>query len=150
MKAKKFVFCTTSSGDLTVQDAQNGKLYDLYSGQDGLLECGCTFSSAFPGLPCCHLLFSKQERSLPLSDASVIPDRWNRSSFDGTSLSSAEADAELEVVGGAAVENTNDCDFSSAEEDIGRRNIFFLLLEMFLISTTFRFHILRSRARPRR
>lgn len=123
MKNKSFSHHQSASGGITVEDTHTGKLYDLTSGQDGLLECSCTFSSAFPGLPCCHILYSRKELGLPLFESTEIPDRWNRkSAFLNPPASNVELEEDVDTGNAESlVPGVNDnCDYSSAEEDAGK------------------------------
>lgn len=118
MRSKQFVVNAESSGSLTVEDVQSGKLYDLSPSPDGFLECTCTFSCAYPGLPCCHSIYSRKERGIDLFDAACVPDRWSRT-VAVLGDHDAEDCAELEAPGIADVGTDESCCYSSEEEDAG-------------------------------
>lgn len=111
MKNKKLVLHVGATGGLIVEDAKSGKLYDLCSRQEDPLECCCTFSCAFPGLPCCHVLYSRKERGMDLFDSSSIADRWLRS-LGLKAPGRSEGDACL-------TDNATCHDYSSADEEEG-------------------------------
>lgn len=132
MSRRNFVLHSNASGVLTVEDVQSGKLYDLTCGPEDALECTCTFSSAFLGLPCCHLLYSRKERALDLFDSTAIPDRWScLSVFADSVVGSAEAVGSSEAQGAQEAcqrlgtesclqADQENCDYSSADDDAGR------------------------------
>lgn len=115
MKSAKLAFHDNNTGGYAIEDTVKAKIYELSPGYDNFLECTCTFSCAYGGLPCCHILFANQQRQVPLFDANVIPDRWRRTKGSGMDVS-AEVDpvADVEVHG-----NDESIDCSSADEESG-------------------------------
>lgn len=120
MKERTFALHVSDSGGLAVQDVQSGKLYDLTEREADCVECCCTFSCAFYGLPCCHVLFSRRERSQPLFDTASVPDRWQRKpDFGGVSSANNDAADDWSASADQPPEIELSCDYSSAEEDSG-------------------------------
>lgn len=116
LKSVKLSFHDNHTGSYAVEDKAKGKTYDLSPGFNGLLECTCTFSCAYGGLPCCHTLFANQQRQLPLFYAKEVPDRWRRTGgFDMANEAEKKPFADP-----APNENDESLDFSSADDDCGR------------------------------
>lgn len=124
LKSVKFDFYDDGSGGITVEDIVKKKLYELSSGFNGVLECTCSFSCAYGGLPCCHVLFANQQRGIPIFETNEISDRWRRVPAS-KSVSVPSDDTSLDdgmdtVTGGSAAGQDDSLDFSSADEDSGK------------------------------
>lgn len=78
LKSASFRLHSALQDSVAVEDVSKGKLYDLSSGFGAAMECSCTFSCTFGGLPCCHILYANQQRQRPLFEAEGIPLRWQR------------------------------------------------------------------------